>query len=67
MVDNTLYLSTYNEIFINNKSNIFDRNRLYGGLGYRINELFRFEIGYMNQFLNDGNRDQINLIVFKNF
>lgn len=62
-----LYLSGYNEIFLNTKSNVFDRNRLYGGLGYRLNEMFRFEIGYMNQFLNSGKRDQFNLVCFVNW
>jgi hypothetical protein len=62
-----LYLSGYNEIFLNTKSNVFDRNRLYGGLGYRLNEMFRFELGYMNQFLNSGNRDQLNLVCFVNW
>lgn len=67
MVDKTFYLSTYNEIFINSKDNIFDRNRLYGGLGYRLSKTLRFEAGYMNQFLENGGRDQINLITFVNF
>ena len=61
------YVSTYNEIFLNTKSNVFDRNRLYGGLGYKINENIRLEIGYMNQFLNAGSRDQTNLICFLNW
>ena len=67
MVDKTFYLSAYNEIFLNHKENIFDRNRLYGGIGFKLNKLARFEVGYMNQFLNNGNRDQINLITFINF
>ncbi len=67
LVDKTIYLSAYNEIFLNSKDNVFDRNRLYGGLGYKLNQTFRFELGYMNQFLNSGNRDQINIITFINF
>ena len=67
MTDNTFYLSAYNEIFLNSKDNIFDRNRLYGGLGYRPNKLVRFELGYMNQFMETKNRDQINIIMFLNF
>jgi len=67
MVDGTVYLSSYNEIFLNSKRTVFDRNRLYGGLGYKLNDMFRFEAGYMNQFFNYGNRDQINLITFINF
>ena len=64
---NEFYLSSYNELFINSVSNVFDRNRLYGGLGYRLNEMFRFELGYMNQFLSNGNRDQLNLVCFINW
>ncbi|MCB0450348.1 MAG: DUF2490 domain-containing protein [Confluentibacter sp.] len=68
IVDKTLYLSTYNEIFLNTKNNVFDRNRLYSGLGYRLSPSLKFEIGYMNQFLaNKTNRDQLNLITFYNF
>ena len=63
----SFYLSSYNEIFIGTKDNVFDRNRLYGGLGYKLNKNIRFEIGYMNQFLGNGNRDQVNLITFANF
>ena len=65
--DKTIYLSAYNEIFLNSQNKVFDRNRLYGGLGYRLNKNIRFEAGYMNQFFDNGNRDQINLITFFNF
>jgi len=63
------YLSAYNEIFLNSKDNIFDRNRLYGGLGCRVNKALRLEAGYMNQFFNGAGsgRDQINIIGFVNF
>jgi len=67
VTDNTLYFSAYNELFINNERDFFDRNRLYGGLGYRFNKTVRCEIGYMNQFLNNGNRDQLNLVTFVSF
>lgn len=67
MIDKTVYLSAYNEIFLNHKANVFDRNRLYGGVGFKLNKLARFEIGYMNQFLANGNRDQLNLVTFISF
>ncbi len=66
-VDNTYYLSAYNEIFLNTKSSIFDRNRLYGGLGYHLNSSIRFEAGYMNQFFETNGRDQFNIIAFVTF
>ena len=65
--NNPLYLSAYNEIFLNTKSEIFDRNRLYGGLGYQFSKQLRLELGYMNQFFETSSRDQINIMAFVNF
>lgn len=62
-----MYLSIYNEIFLNSKSAIFDRNRLYGGFGFNISKNVRIETGYMNQFFESRSRDQFNLITFVNF
>ena len=67
MTDKTLYLSAYNEIFANTKHNIFDRNRLYGGLGYRFSKNFRTEAGLMNQSTGGSSRNQLNFIAFVNF
>ena len=67
LTDNTFYLAAYNEIFLNGEQDAYDRNRLYGGIGYRVNPGVRFEVGYMNQFLRSFNRDQINLITFISF
>jgi|TARA_B110000305_G_C19441019_1_gene641857 hypothetical protein len=64
---NNYYLSAYNEIFLNTKSVVFDRNRLYGGIGYHFNKNIRLEAGYMNQFFENGNRDQLNIIALVNF
>jgi hypothetical protein len=64
---NSFYLSAYNEIFLNTKATVFDRNRVYGGLGYQFSKDLRFELGYMNQIFNTSSRDQINLIAFVNF
>lgn len=64
---NPLYLSFYNEIFLNTKSSVFDRNRVFGGLGYKFSDNLRMELGYMNQFFETSGRDQINIIAFVNF
>jgi hypothetical protein len=62
IVDKTWYLSTYDELFINFgknvTQNIFDQNRAFLGLGYKIPKLGRLEFGYMNQLLlkSDGIR-----------
>ena len=62
-----LYLSAYNEVFLNTESSVFDRNRVYGGLGYQFSKVLRLELGYMNQFFENSGRDQINIIAFVNF
>ena len=64
---NSFYLSGYNEIFLNTKSAFFDRNRIYGGLGYQFSKDLRFELGYMNQIFETSRRDQINVVAFVNF
>ncbi|WP_371312140.1 DUF2490 domain-containing protein [Winogradskyella pacifica] len=64
---NSYYLSVYNEIFLNTESSVFDRNRVYGGLGYKVNKSLRIEAGYMNQFFETNNRDQFNIITYLNF
>ena len=67
MTDQTVYFSAYNEIFLNTSGTIFDRDRLYGGFGYKLSKTVRLELGYMNQFFSKGGRDQINMITFINF
>ncbi|WP_248724418.1 DUF2490 domain-containing protein [Seonamhaeicola sp. ML3] len=64
--DSKFYISAYNEIFLNTKSSIFDRNRVYGGLGYTVSKSLRLELGYMNQFFETSGRDQVNVIAFVN-
>ena len=61
------YGSAYNEIFLNTESNVFDRNRVYAGLGYKLNSALRFELGYMSQLFENSSRDQLNIITFLTF
>lgn len=61
--DNTLYLSLYNEIFIGGREDYqFNINRVYGGLGYKVNSKLKLELGYMTQIFRLSSRDQLNLI-----
>ncbi|RKE98651.1 DUF2490 domain-containing protein [Ichthyenterobacterium magnum] len=64
---NSFYFSAYNEIFLNTESSVFDRNRIYGGLGYKLSKNIKLELGYMNQVFEASSRDQINIISFINF
>ena len=43
LTNNTFYLSAYNEIFVNAKQNYFDRNRLYGGIGYKFSKKIKYK------------------------
>ncbi len=63
----TLYLSAYNEIFLNTKSAIFDRNRLYGALGYTLSKNAKAEVGFIAQTLERTNRNQFQVLLFNNF
>ena len=53
--DGSFYVSAYDEFFINFGRNvaynIFDQNRAYIALGYKIPKLGRLEVGYMNQLV----------------
>lgn len=66
MLPKTLYASVYNEIFLHFNSPVFDRNRVYGALGYVINKNMRIEAGYMNQIQENRNRGQIQIGSYNN-
>ncbi len=66
MEKNAVYASVYNEIFVNTEPNHYDRNRIYGGLGYFINDHIKVEAGVMSQLLSSGNRTQFQIMVFNN-
>ncbi|MBL7886245.1 MAG: DUF2490 domain-containing protein [Flavobacterium sp.] len=63
---NTLYFSAYNELFVNAEKPLFDRNRLYGALGFVINKNFKAEAGFMAQTLENSNRNQFQIVIFNN-
>lgn len=63
---NAYYFSAYNEIFINAQQKIFDRNRLYGAIGFVFNKNIKIEAGYMAQILETNNRNQFQIVVFNN-
>lgn len=49
------YLVASDELFVNwggsVRSNVFDQNRLFGGVGYRIASTFGVELGYLNHLV----------------
>lgn len=63
---NTWYLATSNEIFINQKHNIFDQNRLYGALGYALSKNIKVEFGVLTQFFENNRNTQFQVSFFNN-
>ena len=66
MIAKTWYASVYDEIFLNTESPIFDRNRLYGALGYVVNKDIKIELGFMSQMQEKTRREQFQFVVFNN-
>lgn len=69
IADRTPYFAIYDEVFIgfgkNVNENVFDQNRLGLVFGYRFNNTFRMEAGYLNQILQLG-REVTGRNVFQN-
>ena len=51
--EGTLFAGIYDEVFLNGKKDFFDRNRLYGALGYQLSKTTSLQIGMMHQQLSD--------------
>lgn len=68
--DKQFYGAAADEIFIgagkNLGTNIFDQNRLFILLGYRLNKKISIEAGYMNQTLQQGRRINNSTIMQRN-
>lgn len=66
MLPKTWYAAVYNEVFLHGNSPVFDRNRVYGALGYVISKNLKIEAGYMNQIQENKNRGQIQIGFYNN-
>lgn len=70
-----VYLALYNELFINGerdigsgrKVSLFDRNRLYGGLGYSLAKGLAVQLGYMEQTTDTLSKGQLQFSLHHNF
>ena len=67
MMPDTWYLSLYNEIFLNGQNAVFDRNRIYAALGYRVSPQLKVEMGFMSQVYEKRSRGQFQIASFANF
>jgi hypothetical protein len=58
IVDKSFYLSIFDEFMVNFGKNvglnIFDQNRIYLAIGYKIPTIGRLEMGYLNQLIFKG-------------
>jgi len=70
-----VYLSLYNEIFVNLEQDIgrnrsvdhFDRNRSYAAIGYNVTDDVRLQFGYMHQETDDWGKGQLQFNLFHRF
>jgi len=49
----SLFVGLYDEVFVNAEKVFFDRNRLYGALGYQFHNVASAQIGMLRQRVND--------------
>lgn len=61
-----LYVTAYDEVFINLQGDTFGQNRLYGALGYKFNKNFRTEVGFLKNHIGNRNFERLQVAVFIN-
>lgn len=57
----TVFIGIYDEVFINDKKTFFDRNRLYGAMGYQLSKTTSFQLGFMRQVLNNSAKNYLQI------
>lgn len=62
----TLFLTFYDELFIHLSSIPFDRNRLYGGIGYQFVPTLNVQLGYLVQTVGNTTKPYLQAAVFYN-
>ena len=61
-----LYFGFYDEIFLNTENVFFDRNRLFGALGYQLNDNTGIQVGMLNQRITDFGKWYLQFALFLN-
>lgn len=49
LIENTIYSAIFNEVFFTNIAPYFERNRIFGGFGYKF-DFLTFQLGYIYQY-----------------
>lgn len=60
-INNHWFLTAYDELFINLQEPIFGQNRLYGAVGYKMNDQISFQMGYLKNHFSGRNYDRFQL------
>ncbi|MFC4871868.1 DUF2490 domain-containing protein [Negadavirga shengliensis] len=66
MQANTVFISTYNEIFYHLEKNPYDRNRFYTAVGYQFNKAVNLQTGWLAQDFNGKTKGYLQLALFAN-
>ena len=66
MKSGAIYASAFNELFMNMSGTAFDRDRIYGAIGYQWSPYIRTEIGYMSQITSQTTQNQLQIAIFTN-
>ena len=64
--ESPLFISLYDEIFLNISDSPFDQNRLFAALGYQINKQMNFQLGYLRHRSGALDLNRLQLAVFLN-
>ncbi len=66
MEKQTLFLTFYDELFIHLSKTTFDRNRLYGAIGYQFLPNLNVQLGYLAQTVNITTKQYLQTAIFYN-
>lgn len=75
IIEKTIYLALYNELFINGQRDIgdgkqvevFDRNRFYVAFGYALKKKLKVQLGMMRQSTNSWDKNQLQVSLHHTF
>ncbi|MBT8261180.1 MAG: DUF2490 domain-containing protein [Bacteroidia bacterium] len=65
-INDTWFLTAYDEVFINLQEPIFGQNRLYGAIGYVANKNVSVQVGYLKNHFTGSNFDRLQIGIFWN-
>lgn len=63
-LNDTWFLTAYDEVFINLQNDFFGQNRLYGALGYTFNPQVNMQVGYLKNDFAVDTFDRFQVAVF---